>query len=147
MSFNPLGNWPSARSPGLSVPLSSHSPGRAWNRFTVSARICSVDLAAFTRINQAVLLATLRGLAEQGFSGDVGFHLESRQILRTVCETHIADSPEPSKDAIQSVEQNWPQIERWVEGSTNLLQIFFQCGKITKIHSTDRTEHWQLIHE
>jgi hypothetical protein len=65
-----------------------------------------VDLAAFTRINQAVLLATLRGLAEQGFSGDVGFRLEGRQILRTVCETHIADSPEPSKDAIQSVEQN-----------------------------------------
>ena len=106
-----------------------------------------MDSAAFTKINQAVLLATLRGFAEHSFSGDIGFRLEGRQILRTVCETHIADSPEPSKDAIQSVEQNWPQIEKWVEGSATLLQIFFQCGKITKIRSTDRTEHWQLIHE
>jgi hypothetical protein len=106
-----------------------------------------VDPAAFTKINQAVLLATLRGFAEHSFSGDVEFRLEGRQILRTVCETHVADSPEPSEEAKQSVERNWPQIEKWVEGSETLLQVLFQRGKITKIRTMDRSERWQLIQE
>jgi hypothetical protein len=106
-----------------------------------------VDPAALTKINQAVLLATLRGFAEYGFSGDLEFRLEGRQILRTVCETHVADSPEPSEEAKRSVERNWPQIEKWVEGSETLLQVLFQRGKITKIRTVDRSERWQLIHE
>jgi len=65
-----------------------------------------VDPAAFTKINQAVLLATLRGFAENSFSGDVEFRIEGRQILRAVCETHVADSPERSHEAMQSVELN-----------------------------------------
>jgi hypothetical protein len=106
-----------------------------------------VDPVAFTRINQGVLLATLRGFAEYSFSGDVEFRFEGRQILRTVCETHFADSPEHSEEAKQSVERNWPQIEKWVEGPETLLQVMFQRGKITKIRSMDRSERWQLIHE
>jgi hypothetical protein len=106
-----------------------------------------VDPAAFPKINQAVLLASLRGFAEHGFSGEVEFRLEGRQILRTVCENYVAGSPDPSEEAKQSVERNWPQIEKWVERPETLLQVFFQCGKITKIRSTDRSERWQLIHE
>jgi len=106
-----------------------------------------VDPAAFTKINQAVLLTTLRSFAEFSFSGDVEFRLEGRQILRTVCENHVPDLPESSEEAKQSVERNWPQIEKWVEGSDTLLQVLYQRGKITKIRTIDRTERWQLIHE
>lgn len=106
-----------------------------------------MDSAAFTKINQAVLLATLRGFAEYSFSGDVEFRLEGRQILRTVCETHVADSPERSHEVVQSIDRNWPQIEKWVERPETLLQVLFQRGKITKIRSMDRSERWQLIHE
>jgi hypothetical protein len=106
-----------------------------------------VDPTAFTKINQALLLATLRGFAEYSFSGDVEFRIEGRQILRTVCETHVVDSQERSNEAMQSVERNWPQIEKWVERPETLLQVLFQRGKITKIRSMDRSERWQLIHE
>jgi hypothetical protein len=106
-----------------------------------------VDPEAFTKINQAVLLTTVRGFAEHGFSGDVEFRLEGRQILRTVREVHLADSPKRSSEALQSVECNWPQIEKWVGGSETLLQVMFQLGKTTKIRSVDRNERWQLIHE
>jgi hypothetical protein len=104
-----------------------------------------VDPAAFTKINQGILLATLRGFAEHGFSGDIEFRLEGRQILRTVCENHVADSPEPLGEAGQAIERNWPQISRWAEGSETLLQVMFQRGKITKVRSTDRSERWQLV--
>ena len=106
-----------------------------------------MDSAAFIKINQAVLLTTLRSFAEFSFSGDVEFRLEGRQILRTVCENHVTDSPESSEEAKRSVERNWPQIEKWVEGSGTLLQVLFQRGKITKIRTMDRTERWQMIHE
>ena len=106
-----------------------------------------MDPAAFTKINQAVLLATLRGFAEHNFSGEVEFRLEGRQILRAVCENYVADSPEPSEEAMQSVERNWPQIEKWVERSETLLQVLFQRGRITKVRSMDRSERWQLIQE
>ena len=92
-------------------------------------------------------MSTLRGFAEHSFSGDVEFRLEGRQILRTICENHVADSQERSHEAMQSVERNWPQIEKWVEGSETLLQVLFQRGKITKIRTMDRSERWQMIHE
>jgi hypothetical protein len=106
-----------------------------------------MDPVAFTKINQAVLLTTLRGFAEHSFSGDVEFRLKGRQILRTVREVHLVDPPKRSSEALQSFDCNWQQIEKWVEGSKNLLQVMFQCGKITKIRSVDRSERWQLIHE
>lgn len=99
-----------------------------------------MDPAAFSDINQDVLLATLRGFAKYGFSGDLEFRVESRQILRTVCEIYVDGSPEPPQEATQSIERNWPYIKSWTEQSETLLQVLFQRGKITRVRSRDRSE-------
>ena len=99
-----------------------------------------MDSAALAEINQDILQATLRGFAKHGFSGDLEFRFEGRQILRTVCEIYLDGAPESSQDAMESIERNWPFLKSWTERSETLLQVMFQRGKITRVRSRDRTE-------
>ena len=100
-----------------------------------------MDPAAISDINQDVLRTTLRGFARHGFSGDLEFRMEGRQILRTVCEVHVDGTPEPSQSALESVDRNWPFLKNWTEQSDTLLEVLFQHGRITKVRSRDRSEH------
>ena len=110
------------------------------NGVATSVRNRSVDPAAFSDINQDVLLATLRGFAKHGFSGDLEFRIDGRQILRTVCEIYVDGARETPQEAAQSIERNWPYIKHWTEQSETLLQVLFQRGKITRVRSRDRSE-------
>jgi len=96
-----------------------------------------VDSVALSDINQGVLLATLRGFAKHGFSGDLEFRHEGRQILRSVSEIYIEGSPESSEEALESIERNWPFLKSWSEQSGTVLQVMFQRGKITKVRRRD----------
>src|ERR1700730_15273854 len=93
----------------------------------------SMDPSALTEINEEILLATLQGFAKHGFSGDLEFRFEGRQILRTVCEIHVAETAELPDQALQSVDRNWPRIKNWAEKPETLLQVLYQKGKITRV--------------
>jgi len=103
---------------------------------------------AFIEINKEVLRACLDGFAKRGFSGDLEFRYDSRQVLRTALEYHVLGEPETASVALDSVDAHWQRISEWVShNDETLLRVRFQKGKITRAEVRNRIQRWELVPE
>jgi len=103
---------------------------------------------AFTEINKEILRTCLEGFAKRGFSGDLEFRYDARQVLRTVLEYHVLEESEVPDVSIESVTKNWPRISEWVNhNDETLLRVKFQKGKITRVDVRNRIQRWELVPE
>jgi hypothetical protein len=107
-----------------------------------------MDPNAFTEINKEILRTCLEGFAKRGFSGDLEFRYDARQVLRTALEYHVLEGSDEVEAAIDSVTKNWQRISEWVNhNDETLLRVKFQKGKITRVDVRNRIQRWELIPE
>jgi hypothetical protein len=98
-----------------------------------------MQAGAWNRINERMLRACLDGLAEEGYCGEVVYHFEQRQVIRTVQELYLPGLRQPSSEARGSIEGYWPKLSYWLNHPDDtLMHIWFQRGKITKVQNRDR---------
>jgi hypothetical protein len=85
-------------------------------------------------INMDILRACLTAHGRRGFSGDLRFRHSGGLAFWNRTDVYTENPNATVTEADEALRMKWTSIAVWLNLPQAELQVFFQCGKITKAH-------------